>query len=501
MIAHTYDVRPSNRTRPAPRRAERTWPWVFGLVVGATGLTIAAIFVAAVPAQLAAGSAAFVVLAWWVRLLARRDARSMVALWVAFALTQPVALLLPPALEVWALRIDDLALGIALLVTLATGLRRRDLRLPGRLVTLGFAGFAVAGVLGAWMSEVRLTTLIVGTWLALKLFIALFVTEQFTWSGRDVTRARRVFLVILGLVLAVAALQVVWPEFVSGLLDRNAGSRVGIPVVTSIFPQPFLYSTVMLLATCLVISKAPARPARLALALVVAGFALLSLRLKALVSVILVVVTRISTSTNSWIRAWTPIAVLLLGTAGLALGSDLVAIRIEALFGDGTVSPRELLYGTAWLIAAAQIPLGSGFGTFGSEASRWDYSPIYAQYGLADRYGFREAEPIFVTDASWATVLGEAGWLGAACFAVALGALTIRVLRRVPAMRTLGGEQPARAALLFLGVFVLNSVASPQLFSGFACVSLAVLVSMSESAERQAASLDDPAREAVHAPA
>lgn len=501
MIAHTHDIRPTTPCGPVVARGTRTWPWVFGVVVGATGVTAVAIVAGAGPAALAALSASLVVLVWWVRLLARRDARSVVALWLAFVFTQPVALLLPPALEVWALRVDDLALGIALLVVLATGLARRDLRVPGRLVTLGFAGFAVCGVLGAWLSDVRLATVILGTWLAMKLFVCLLVSEQFTWTSRDVIVARRVFLAVLGLVLAVAALQVLQPEFVNGLLGRDVRSRVGLTVLTSIFPQPFLYSTVMLLATCLLISKAPARPARLALSLIVAGFAVLSLRLKALVSVILVVVTRILTSTSRSIRTWTPIAVILLGAAGLVLGSDLIEARLEVLFGDGAASPRQLLYGTAWLIAAARLPLGSGFGTFGSEASRWDYSPIYAEYGLSDAYGFRQAEPVFITDASWATVLGEGGWLGAAGFAVAFGALAVRVLRRVPSMATLGGEQPTRAALLFLVVFALNSVASPQLFSGFACLSLAILVSMSESAARQAETRDDATGETVHAPA
>jgi hypothetical protein len=397
--------------------------------------------------------------------------------------------------------VDDLALGIALLVVVATALHRRNLRLPGRLVTLGFAGYAVCGVLGAVLSEVRLATVVLGTWLAMKLFVCLLVSEQFTWTRRDVTVARRVFLGILGLVLVVAALQVLQPEFVNGILGRDVRSRVGLTVLTSIFPQPFLYSTVMLLATCLLLSKAPVRPARLALTLVVAGFAVLSLRLKALVSVILVVVLRMLTSTSRAIRAWAPIAVILLGAAGLFLGSDLVEARLEVFFGEGAPSPRQLLYGTAWLIAAAGFPLGSGFGTFGSEASRWDYSPIYAEYGLSDAYGFRQAEPVFITDASWATVLGEAGWLGAVAFVVAFGALAVRVLRRVPSTALLGGEQPARAALLFLAVFALNSVASPQLFSGFACLSLAILVSMSESAARQVETLDDAEQETVHAAA
>jgi hypothetical protein len=418
----------------------------------------------------------------WVRSLARRDARALIALWLVFASNRTAALLLPDGLSAWALRVDDLALALALGVVLATGVRRRDLRLPGRAVTVGMGLFALCGASSALLADVRPSTVALGTWLALKLGVCLVLARQFPWSDRHVVLAKRVFLVCVAVVVTVAALQLLHPEAVSAFFGRSARTRVGSPVITGVFRTPFQYSTFMLLAVCLFLSTSPARPARTAIGLVMGGFAMLSLRLKSLIDVVLVVVTRMVTGPSLVIRAWTPVAFLVLGAAGLTLGSDLVEARLSVLFGGEDSSPREKLYSTAVAIAAGGFPLGSGFGTFGSEASRSDYSSVYAEYGLSDVYGFSPSAPVFVTDASWATVLGEAGWIGALGFALALGGLAAHFIRRLRAGGVLAGEHPARAGLLFLPVFVADSVTSPQLFSGFSCLSLAILASMSAAA-------------------
>lgn len=464
--------------------------YVVATVLGSAALTAGAIGLSWGPATVVLGAVILFLGTVWVRTLARRDARGVVALWVLFALNRSVALLLPPGPSAWALRVDDLALGLALAVVVTTGLRRRNLRLLSPGMTTGFALFAASGVLGSLLAGVRPVTLVLGTWLALKLFVCLFITRQFTWTDRQVVLARRVFVAVLVLVLAVASLQVLQPALVSEFFGRDPRIRVGLPVITSIFPQPFQYSTFTMLALCLVLGRVPAPPGRLLAGFVVAGFAMLSLRLKALVDVVLVLVARMLTASSPLVRAWTPVGLLVMAAAGLTFGADLVEARLEVLFGDENSSPREDLFSTAAALAAAGFPLGSGFGTFGSEASRWDYSPVYAEYGLSDRYGFSEAAPGFITDASWATVLGESGWLGTLGFALALGAIGVQVLRRMQRIRTVGGEQPARASLFFLLVFLADSITSPQLFTGFSCLSLAVLLSMGARADDAA---DGPA--------
>ena len=59
-------------------------------------------------------------------------------------------------------------------------------------------------------------------------------------------------------------------------------------------------------------------------------------------------------------------------------------------------------------IASLYFPLGSGFGTFGSDMSVKFFSPLYLQYGYFDTK--------FLTDMFWPTVLAQTGVLGLLCF-------------------------------------------------------------------------------------
>lgn len=437
------------------------------------------------PVALAVGAVlALTVVLLWVRLLSRRDVRALLALWVVVAVNPTASLLLPAPLVVWVELLDDIGLAAAAAVLVVTGVRRRRLRLPERMVTAGLGVFAAAGASSALLAAVPGPTAALGGWLALKLWVCLFVAAQFGWDRAAVRLARGVVVAIVVLVLVVAALQVLYPDVVSDFFGTVRRSRVGVTSVTSVFRQPSQYSTFMLLAVCLILSATPLRGGRAVFGAVAAFFALLSLRLKALVDVLIVVGTRMATAPSRIVLAWAPTVLLVGGSAGVALGAELVEDRLAVLFGTETTSPRQLLYRTAWAIAASGFPLGAGFGRFGSEASRSDYSPVYEAYGLDEVYGFRPWAPIFATDASWATVLGESGWLGTAGVVVALGALAIRLWRDSRTGATVGGESPGRAALMFFVVFVADSVTSPQFFSGFACLSLAVLVSMSASVTR-----------------
>lgn len=75
-------------------------------------------------------------------------------------------------------------------------------------------------------------------------------------------------------------------------------------------------------------------------------------------------------------------------------------------------SVRGTLYKTGFKIAKNFWPLGSGYGTFGSDLSRKKYSPLYYEYGLASKYGLSPDWPAYVTDSQWASILGETGFMG-----------------------------------------------------------------------------------------
>lgn len=97
------------------------------------------------------------------------------------------------------------------------------------------------------------------------------------------------------------------------------------------------------------------------------------------------------------------------------LTAFLAANRIQSEFIDNG-GARGLLYNGAFKIAKDFFPLGSGFGTYGTDLSRKLYSPLYYIYGLNNKYGLSPDWPAYITDAQWAGIIAESGWLGFAIY-------------------------------------------------------------------------------------
>jgi hypothetical protein len=414
----------------------------------------------------------------WIRLLARRDPRALVALWVILALNVPLALVVPPLFEPSMTRLDDIALAVALAVVLLT---RRALPVTNLWSTVAMAGlalFAVSGIVSGLSEKVSTQALLIGTWLGAKFLVCAYIATRFRWAAGEIQAAYRVAMWLLGFIIVVAVVQLLAPHAVAAVLGPEHRERLGVAVTTSIFRVPAQYSTFTILGLCLVLAWAPLTRRRVAGAAVVGAAALLSLRLKALVDVVLAFTVRAAASPARSVRASTPILLVAAAAAAGYFGANLINERIGALFGSEGNAPRQMLYAVAADLASSRRPLGAGFGSFGSEASISYYSPVYEEYGLSSTYGFTREASTFIHDASWATVLGESGWLGAVGFAAALAALAVLLWQST---RTLPGDvyrAGARAGLLFLTVYVADSFANPQLFAGFASMSLAVLWSM-----------------------
>ena len=212
--------------------------------------------------------------------------------------------------------------------------------------------------------------------------------------------------------------------------------------------------------------------------LVVGAAAMLSLRLKSLVDIVLLTATRVAISPSKLVKARAPVVLLTGVTAAAVFGSALVSARVGELFTSPQASPREVLYVTSARIARDFFPFGGGFGSFGSEASLMEPSPLYSRYGLTQVRGLDPAEPMFVHDASWATALGEGGLLGAAGLLLAIGALLVTAWQRARHAGSTRRDEAARATLLFAVAVVNDSFSTTQLFGGFTCLTLAVLFSV-----------------------
>jgi hypothetical protein len=418
----------------------------------------------------------------WVTLLACRDPRALLVLGVVSALNRSVALAGPQQLENLILRLDDIALAIALLVLMVT--RQSTPAVRTWTTTATFAGlglFAVSGVVGGIHEGISPQPLALGTWLAVKFLVCAYVATRFTWTADQIRVAYRLFIALLCVVIMVAVVQLVNPEVVQAVFGTEQSVRLGTSVITSIFRVPGQYAVFTLLGLCVLLAAVPLTLAGSAGALIVGIAALLSLRLKALIDTVVVVAARAAMSPAAAVRRLAPLILVASSAAAAYLGSGLVNNRIGVLFGDAEASRRQVLYEVSSEIASTRAPVGSGFGSFGSEASISFYSPVYKEYGLNRVYGFNPQAPKYVYDASWATVLGEGGWLGLLGFAAALIALALFFWRRTKDLPEGLHRCSARAGLLFLTVYVADSLTTPGLFAGFTSLSLAILWSMAGS--------------------
>ena len=84
-------------------------------------------------------------------------------------------------------------------------------------------------------------------------------------------------------------------------------------------------------------------------------------------------------------------------------------------FMENEAQARYQLSRKAFQIANNNFPLGAGFGTFGTQASRVYYSDIYYQYGLSSVYGLRPSDPKYVTDQYIFGIIGQFGYIGTIC--------------------------------------------------------------------------------------
>lgn len=136
-------------------------------------------------------------------------------------------------------------------------------------------------------------------------------------------------------------------------------------------------------------------------------------------------------------------------------------------------SARGTLYTKSICVAKDFFPLGSGFGTFGTEYSRIDYSPLYYYYNMNTVYGLTPTHPAFITDAHWAGVIAELGFIGSLLYLLVIIILTYIVF-------SFSNKKFERLALLLIwGYTVFCSLSDTILTSyrGLAAISVIILLS------------------------
>lgn len=98
--------------------------------------------------------------------------------------------------------------------------------------------------------------------------------------------------------------------------------------------------------------------------------------------------------------------IVIIGIIALFLGVG----QIYEYFGQDT--PRNALLINGIRIANDYFPIGTGFGTYGSDVTKESYTDLYYLYGLNSYYGLSEQFPAFITDNYWPMIIAQLGWFG-----------------------------------------------------------------------------------------
>lgn len=380
--------------------------------------------------------------------------------------------------------------GDEVLVLLFVGLTllqsiRANSRMPPLRFVLPGLGVAVFGLLGAIVHGVPVNVTMSGALLGLKLWIMIATVLLLPWKPADPERIYKaamsvgVFVAIIGIADHLTHGSVTGSLHISNItIVREGAYRSGAD--HSIFPTPGEYSLFMSLLFALVAARLANKFTRidLALALLFAGSVILSLRLRGFLSLaaVVLVVVAVQAATKRRGAVIALVGGLLLVGIAYNVEESVIAKQLST-YSSSESSARSRLYTTGEQIAAAEFPVGVGFGRFASYPSRIYYSPVYYQYGLNWIVGLSPTSvyPNFIDDTSWPSVIGETGYGGFAAYVIGLMVLILA------AIRGLRIEPNARrwiplAGLCTITVFLVDSVGDATLFSWLAATMLAMIL-------------------------
>lgn len=94
--------------------------------------------------------------------------------------------------------------------------------------------------------------------------------------------------------------------------------------------------------------------------------------------------------------------------------------QVSYYYLESDDSARKQLSLKSIEIAKDYLPIGTGFGTYGSYMSAVNYSNVYYLYNLSEIHGLQEGNTVFVSDTFWPMILGQFGLIGVISYILCL---------------------------------------------------------------------------------
>ena len=280
-----------------------------------------------------------------------------------------------------------------------------------------------------------------------------------------------------------------------GILDMlSRSTRMGMRCFQFIYGSPGMLSQYCVLFTTVLTASLSLKQGRLRWAVWALSLILWasSLRTRAFVMILLVlllafVVFRPSVQEalqgNAMLKRLTS-PLVLIPVVGVILMISLD--QIDHYFG-GLESARSYLLDGGIKAFLEFLPFGAGFATYGTEAARVYYSPLYARYGVNAHWalGMDGSE---LTDTFWPAIMAEFGFIGTLLYLVIVFIMLRRIVKQCASQRFILTAAAAFVAYALIastatGVFFSYSISCCMLFIGLlmGCVSrFAALTSPNE---------------------
>jgi hypothetical protein len=365
-------------------------------------------------------------------------------------------------------RLDDFVFVALFLVLLVRKLVKREpIRAPLLLPAIGFLIFGVASGLVFGQTGFRTA---LGAYTSLKAYMVFLMVVNVDWSDWP-RKYDAAVLAIAAPIVLFAVVEFIFPGL-RGLLHLPPAlsPRLGRSPAQSIFIHPGVLGSVLAYSSVFAFSSYAARGRKLTLgfALLLLVGSVLTLRLKPLLGIVIALpLLGVLLARRS--RRWKPVVVAALVVLVLfgGIAAKVAGQQLNSYLTDPGASSeaRNVLYATGGRIAWDHFPLGSGFGTFASWASRIDYSPVYKIYRVDHVWGLSKSNPKFVMDTFWPAIVGETGALGTIAYCLLLMGMASAAfsLARKP------GVEPGLLALALGGCLAFaealaESLGSPVFF-------------------------------------
>jgi hypothetical protein len=307
-----------------------------------------------------------------------------------------------------------------------------------------------------------------GAFLAVKGALLAWAIAQLDWTERDFVFIVRAVGAVLALTVACAVVNLAIPEQWTAAVQSGGDVeyRYGLPSLVGPFSHPSAFGQIAALGAIAVVAYRATIAKSLTSAVLLIGSlfsVVFSLRRRLVVGVAASIgFVRLKIS-----RATTALVALIALPPALILLWPFLTTATAEIYEDyltGEPAARTVITLDSFDVAAGYFPLGAGFGRFGSFIAGDEYSPEYVARGYPLIYGLGntpERGNEWLTDTQWPAIIGESGFVGAACYVAALAVIYLRFRRTwrvetTPWLRCLGLTGMGWTAMM-----LIDSIASP----------------------------------------